>query len=126
MFFAPARRGESMLPSPAFDALDTGFERFMNDTFRGFGPWYDLQEDGDSWTLSMDVPGVAKEHLQVSIEGRTVRIETSKEAKRQLQASYELPEEANPDASSATLEHGVLTLKLAKAQPVQRRQITIS
>src|SRR4051794_33148635 len=126
MFFAPALRGESLLPSPTFGSLDTAFERFMDDTFRGFGPLYDLQDNGESWTLSMDVPGVAKEELQVSIEGRMVRIETTQEAGRQVRARYELPEDVNAEASSASLENGVLTLKLAKAQPVQRRQIPIN
>jgi HSP20 family protein len=126
MFFAPAIRGESLLPSPTLDTLDSAFERFMTDTFRGFGPLHDLQDDGQSVTLSMDVPGVAKEHLQVSVEGRTVRIETSKDATRQIRASYELAEEVNPDGCSASLENGVLTLKLAKAQPIQRRQIAVN
>jgi HSP20 family protein len=47
-----------------------------------------------------------------------VRLETAAEAKRQFKAAWELPEEIDADASSATLEHGVLTLVLGKKLPV--------
>jgi HSP20 family molecular chaperone IbpA len=55
-----------------------------------------------------------------------VRIETQKEARRQYKAAYELPEEIDADATVAKLENGVLTLQLAKKQPVDKsRKIAV-
>lgn len=124
MFHAPAIRSNGLLPEPTL--LDLGFERFMNNAFRGFGEaGYDLQEDDQSWTLTVDVPGIPKENLGVQIEGQVVRVESTGESNRKFKAMYELPQEIDADASSAKLEHGVLTLKLAKARSTASRQIEI-
>ena len=47
-----------------------------------------------------------------------VRIESKAEAKRQIKAAYELPQDIDVAASEAKLENGVLTLKLGKLVPV--------
>ncbi len=122
MFFAPAiRRDSSLAPI----ARDLPFDRFMGDTLRGF--WgLGLDEDDKSWTLSLDVPGVAKEHLNVSVDGTTVLIETTRDAGRQYRMAYELPGEADPDQAEARLQDGVLTLRLGKADVRNRRRIAIS
>jgi HSP20 family protein len=79
-----------------------------------------------AWTVTLDVPGVAREDLSINIEGAIVRIETKAEAKRQYKAAYELPQEIDVEATTARLENGVLTLALAKKQPVSTaRQIEV-
>ena len=121
MFFAPAiRRDSSLAPL----ASDLGFERFMGDTLRGFGG-ISLEEDDKFWTLCLDVPGVAKEHLNVSVLGNSVRVETADGAQRQYKFFYELPAAVNADATEATLANGVLTLRVGKADVKNRRQIAI-
>ena len=97
----------------------------MGDTLRPLGG-VGLEEDDKSWTLSLDVPGVAKEHLSVSILGNGVRVESTGDAQRQYKFFYELPAEIDPDATQASLAHGVLTLRLGKAEVKSRRQIAIS
>ena len=114
MFFAPVLRTRAAAPS--FRSFDRSFERFVNEAFRATG--FDVQQDDKAWTLSLDLPGVAREDLAISIEGAIVRIETKAEAKRQYKAAYELAEEIDAEATTAKLENGVLTLTLAKKQPV--------
>ena len=83
--------------------------------------------DDKSWTLSLDVPGVTKEQLVIGIEGQVVRIETLAEAPRAYKQAYELPQDIDATTSVAKLENGVLTLTLAKKQPVSTvTQITIN
>lgn len=79
---------------------------------------YQLTQDEQSYTLSFDVPGIAKEQLSIGIEGSVVRIESQADAARKYKAAYELPQDIDVSASDAKLEHGVLTLKLAKKAPV--------
>jgi HSP20 family protein len=125
MFFAPVVRTRA--PAPAFRSFDRSFERFVNDAFFGAGTsGFQLQQDDKSWTVTLDVPGVAREDLAINIEGAVVRIETKGEARRQYKAAYELPQEIDVDATTAKLENGVLTLTLAKKQPVSNaRQIEV-
>src|SRR6478609_1117987 len=127
MFFAPVVRTRAS--APAYRSFDRSFERFVNDAFFGNGPGrggFNLEQDEKAWTVTLDVPGIAREDLSINIEGAIVRIETKAEAKRQYKAAYELPQEIDVEATSAKLENGVLTLALAKKQPVSNaRQIDI-
>lgn len=117
MFFAPVVRTRAT--SPAFRSFDRGFERFVNDAFfTNAARNFDVAQDENAWTVTLDLPGVAKEELAVDIEGSIVRIETRAEAKRRFKAAYELPQDIDAQASGAKLENGILTLTLAKKKPV--------
>jgi HSP20 family molecular chaperone IbpA len=117
MFFAPALRTRGYVP--AARTLDRSFERFINDTF--LAPAFSgvqVTRDDKAWTITLDLPGVARDQLTVDIDGAVVRIATAEGAKRQFKAAYELPEAIDADATEAKLENGVLTLVLGKKQPV--------
>ena len=117
MFFAPVVRTRAH--SPAFRSFDRSFERFVNDNFFTNVPSnFKVEQDEKAWTVTLDAPGIAKDELSINIEGNIVRLETKPEAKRQLKAAYELPQEIDVDATTAKLENGVLSLVLAKKQPV--------
>ena len=117
MFFAPVVHARAH--SPAFRSLDRSFERFVNDAllsdaYQGFK----VEQDEKAWIVTLDLPGIAKDELSITIEGSIVRLETRKEAKRRFKAAYELPGDIDAEASSAKLENGVLTLTLVKKVPV--------
>ncbi len=117
MFFAPVV--PTRAHSPAHRSFDRSFERFVNDAFFSSGKLgLNVEQDGKAWTVTLDLPGIAREDLDINIEGPIVRIETKQEAKRAYKAAYELPQEIDADASAAKLDNGVLTLTLAKKQPV--------
>jgi HSP20 family protein len=113
MFYAPAVRTRAFAPR----SFDRSFERFFSDAF-SHAPSLQVEQDDKSWTLSLDVPGLAREDLTISIEDAVVRIESKADAKRQVKASYALPLEIDVATSEAKLENGVLTLKLGKKLPV--------
>jgi HSP20 family molecular chaperone IbpA len=125
MFFAPVVRTRAA--SPAFRSFDRSFERFVNDAFFSNTPsGFKVEQDDKAWTVSLDLPGIAREDLAINVEGTIVRIETKAEAKRAFKAAYELPQEIDVDATAAKLENGVLTLTLAKKAPVSNaRQIEV-
>ena len=76
-------------------------------------------EDGDkAYSLQLDVPGLAKEQLEIGIEGDVVRIASKADAARTIKAAYRFPLEIDASASTAKLENGVLTLTLEKKVPV--------
>lgn len=96
-------------------AANRSLERFLDQAFAATRlPGRHFSQDETGFTLALDVPGIAKEHLNIAIEDSIVRIGSKEEAARHYQAAYELPQEIDAAASSAKLEHGVLTLRLAK------------
>ena len=119
MFFSTS--APTSLRHPAFSPAGLSLERFLNQsqvaTRQTAGA---VKQDETSYTLSFDVPGIAKEHLRIGLEGSIVRIETKEGAPRQYRQAYELPQDINAAGSEARLELGVLTLKLGKQVPVSR------
>lgn len=79
-------------------------------------------QDEQSTTLQLDVPGLAREQLQLRLEGAQVHLTSIEGAPRKVQRSWELGHEIDVAASSAKLENGVLTLRLAKLAPVDKAQ----
>ncbi len=127
MFFAPVIRTRAV--DPARRSFDRSFERFIDEAFFRPAPasTAQVQEDDKAWTVTLDVPGISREDLSISVEGPVVRIETRPEAKRQYKAAWELPQDIDVDSTAARLENGVLTLTLAKQAPVSRaRQIPLN
>lgn len=94
-------------------------ERFMEEALRtSANKAITYTQDDTSFTLTLDMPGIAKDQLAIAIEGAVVRISSKEGAARRYNAAYELPLEIDTTTSEAKLENGVLTLKLAKKVPV--------
>ncbi|MDO8755897.1 MAG: Hsp20/alpha crystallin family protein [Polaromonas sp.] len=126
MFFTTT--APASLRRHAFTPAGRSLERFLEETqLVSRQKSCDVAQDEKSYTLSFDVPGIAKDHLTIGIEGSIVRIETKEGAPRQYRQAYELPQELDVASSEAKLENGVLTLKLAKQVPVSRvTELTIN
>lgn len=119
MFFTPVIRRTAYYPGLR------GAQRLLDDAIAGSlhgasKTQCSVEQDESSYSLSFDVPGVAREQLSIGIEGNVVRIESKPEAARQYRAAYELAQDIDVSASEARLENGVLTLKLAKKLPVSQ------
>lgn len=119
MFFATAAHPQ--LRRQAYANAGQSLERFMGEALRtSRNQAGTFTQDETSFTLSFDVPGIAKDQLAIAIEGAVVRITSKEGAPRSYRAAYELPQEIDPALSEAKLENGVLTLKLAKLTPVDK------
>ena len=79
-----------------------------------------VTQDDKATTLQLDVPGLAREQLQISIEGNVVKLQSVAGAPRQVQRAWELADEIDATASTAKLENGVLTLTLARMVPTDK------
>ena len=100
--------------APALRSLD----RFLDDAIAvAKTAGTQLKEEDQHWELSIDVPGVSREQLNIAIDGATVRVTTVEGAPRQYEKAYEFTQEVDTAASSAKLENGVLTLTLVKLLP---------
>lgn len=126
MIFAPTLRRASFVHAP--HSHDAALQRFLLSAAQvspARAP-VQVQDDEKATTLQLDVPGLTREQLAITIEGAQVQLKSVDGAPRQVQRSWELPGEIDASASSAKLENGVLTLVLAKLQPESRAtQLTI-
>ena len=103
-------------------------ERFLSDARAQVNqPSTQYKQDDGAFHLTLDMPGITKELLSVSIEGAVLRIVSREGAARQYRAAYELPIDIDASLSEAKLENGVLELRLAKKTPASHAtEITIN
>jgi len=101
----------------------------------------DVVDKGPSYVITVDMPGVKKEDINVSVEGARVAITAEtvyetpvKEGEKLLHTerfaasyarSFELPTEVTDMEAEAVFENGVLTLTLPKRAPVTGKRLMI-
>ena len=102
-------------------------------------PPVDVIEDATGITLYADLPGVSKEQLNLRVEADTLTIEgeVGLTTPGGLQAShaevsvpryrrvFTLSKELDPEKIAAELNHGVLKLRIPKAEHAQPRKVQI-
>ncbi|MBI2860042.1 MAG: Hsp20/alpha crystallin family protein [Chloroflexi bacterium] len=106
----------------------------------GLVPRIDMYEDKDVLTISMDLPGVKKEDITLSIEGDVLNIKAEKKSAEMsatatcymgercfglYSRSVSLPFPIDFDKCSATFENGWLEIKLPKSEEVKARHIEV-
>lgn len=79
-----------------------------------------VTQDDKATTLQLDVPGLAREQLQITLEGKRVVLKSIEGAPRQVHRAWELQDDIDTATSTARLENGVLTLTLAKQPPAAK------
>ncbi len=102
-------------------------------------PPVDVIEDADGITLYADLPGVSKDklHLQIEAENLTIEGEVALDMPQGMEAShvevdvpryrrvFTLSKELDSAKASAEFKHGVLKLRIPKAEHAQPRKIEI-
>jgi HSP20 family protein len=102
-------------------------------------PPVDVIEDATGITLFADLPGVPREQLHLNVEGDTLTIEAelglglpeglaSTHAEVQLgryRRVFTLSKELDAEKVSAELQHGVLRLRIPKAEHAQPRRVEV-
>ena len=126
--------------------LSRSIDRLFDNAFGGEpalrSPSLDVAETEGGYSVAIDLPGVAKDDVKITIDGRhvsvtaqTQREETEKEGERVIYRerssqsfarSFTLPEEVDQDASQAKLDSGVLSLTRAKKRAAAARHLTIN
>jgi HSP20 family protein len=141
-------------PSPLgeFMTLRQAMDRFFDDdvyrplrwtsgAYEGPGLPLDVTTTPDELVVEASLPGIKPEDVEITVENGTLTITgTTAEERSSGEGSYlvqeirrgtfsrsaTLPNGLEPDKASATFEHGILTLRIPKAEQVKPRQIRIS
>ena len=117
-----------------------GFWPSIYDPLRGFGtklakffhPASDASQARDAYRISLELPGVAEDDVEVSVHDGVITVSGEKKQEREekgdtwyfserqygtFSRSFRLPADADGDKVSAELKDGVLTLIGPKVKP---------
>ena len=130
-----------------FMPMNSLLEEFFGDMVpegtaqNGFRPLLDLKEDDGYLYAQLELPGMKKEEVKISLEDNilTVRGEKKKqdliekEEYRRVERSYGVferelifPQEIQQDAIRAEMDNGILKISIPKTGKVEPRQIAIN
>jgi HSP20 family protein len=85
----------------------------------------DIFENDDHYLVRADVPGVDKDHVEISFHEGKLSFEATLESERVYTRTLGFGDDVDPDGIEASLEHGVLQLQLAKSAANKPRRIAI-
>ena len=101
----------------------------------------DVIDKGDKFEIKVDLPGVNKDDINVTVEGARVTLQAesrkekeTKNGERVLHSertvtsyarSFELPAEVTENGADASFENGVLTLTLPKRATVTSKRLAV-
>lgn len=124
-----------------FDEFRTEWEstflppaRLSADTIRK--PLLDLADNGKEYVVTAELPGITKEDLNVEVTENSIEISSEKKIEEKedkegyirrerrysnFYRSIPLPDDILPGKADAELKEGVLTVKLPKAKPEEKK-----
>lgn len=107
--------------------------------FSGWTPALDLYQDSDNITAVVELPGLRKEDIEISLQDGTLSISgerkeepTKKDATRterffgKFRRSVTLPVQVDSNKVTATYKDGILRVTLPKAEEAKPKQIQIN
>ncbi|WP_115719100.1 Hsp20/alpha crystallin family protein [Gallaecimonas mangrovi] len=124
----------SLVTWDPFKEMDSLFNRYFQRQNReqsGWLPAVDIDEDDNAFHLAFEVPGIAKENIEVAVHQGvlTVSGERSREEKGQnhrsersygkFSRSFTLPDNIDAGSIEARFDSGMLILALPKSKQIQ-------
>lgn len=104
-----------------------------------FVPLADVEETDDAYTVEMELAGVKKEDVHIEVAGRRLAVTGERKEKERKgtmrrrtrtvgRFRYEvvLPDDVNADKIEASMNDGVLTVRVPKAAGDRPKQITVT
>jgi len=129
---------ECTIPNEQNRAATEGTAPSTMEEGRYLVPPVDIFETKEGLTVIVDLPGVAKESLSISVEDSVLTIEATPEkgqlvdpffsefTLRRYFRQFQLGEAVDREKISADLKHGVLTLRLPRAESSKPRKIEVN
>jgi HSP20 family protein len=136
-------------PLGELDQITQRMRRMLDQTFGGFpspllteadgwSPLVDIEEQDDAYVLEVEVPGVKREDVNIEVVGNELSItgeikeKERKGALRQrtrrtgrFEYRVRLPEQVDASKIEASLDQGVLMVRVPKSKRAQRQKIEI-
>lgn len=129
-------------PMSFLDEVDRLARGFWDNAFEtGFMPRLDMYEEKEELVVKIELPGVKKDDLDISLEDDILTIKAEKKqeevteeatyyARERSYGEYSrtisLPYHVDAEKVAATLKKGVLTVKLPKAEEAKTKHIAVN
>ncbi len=134
-------RLRELIPGDWGGELDTLVDQFFGNGGRGVQAFYvpaSVWEEQGAYHVELDVPGVTRDHVELTYEKGTLRITTERTAPEETRTglvderrygkvtrTVTLPESIDPETITAELTNGVLHVTVAKKPEAQPKRIEI-
>jgi HSP20 family protein len=138
-------------PLSELEQVTQRMRRMLDQTFGGFGwpspliseqagwsPLVDIEEQDDAYVLEAELPGVKREDVNIEVVGNELSITGEiKEKERtgalrrrtrrtgRFEYRLRLPDQVDAAKIEASLDQGVLTVKVPKSERAQRQKIEV-
>jgi len=111
---------------------------------RSEGYWYpaaDIKENADAYKVVMELPGLSREDVQISLEDGVLIVKGEKKSEKEekegdytyyerrfgkFERMFRINSDIKTDKVDASFKNGVLTIELPKAETAKPKQIAIT
>jgi HSP20 family protein len=83
------------------------------------------QESDEDYNIELNVAGVSKENIDVSVDGGVLKI-NAKEGNKNYFKSYLVPSKADKDSILVKYENGMLYIKFTKREEEKSKKIVVN
>ncbi|WP_448607846.1 Hsp20/alpha crystallin family protein [Geodermatophilus sp. URMC 60] len=122
-----------------YERMNTLWQSGLSGALEHWSPLADVEETDDAYTVEIDLPGVAREDVDIQLDDRRLTVSGNIEEKERtgilhrrarrvgrFHYSVTLPGDVDADDVSAQLHDGVLTVRVPKSAQAKPRRIPIS
>jgi HSP20 family protein len=137
----PTRVNEgTSTPTRFSDWIDDFFDEALNLTSGRFTPGMNIYETDDAFELTMELPGMKKDNIDISIENNMLNISGERKASREengrtyhrvesrfgkFSRNLPMPNNVDDEGIEAKYENGVLTVNLPKTEQSTGKRIQV-
>lgn len=100
----------------------------------------DLEEKDDEYLVHVEMPGFDRDDIRIEMEGRRLMVHAEREEEQEREGSLRsstrssgrlhhevvLPSDVDQEGIEASLDKGVLTIRIPRSEKAERRRIEIS
>lgn len=84
-----------------------------------------INENEEGYFIELDMPGVSKDALKISLEGSSLYIEGNRANRAPVKRAFLLPEDVESEKIAAQLKDGILELALPKKEKAKPKLIPV-
>jgi len=121
--------------------LPEEFDRLFESPLRDWSPALDVQEDKDTFTVRVELPGLKRENIDVSLQDGALIISGERQSEKvedgvsihrqeryygKFQRAITLPEPVAASKVKADYKDGVLTITLPKTEEAKPKKIEVN
>ncbi len=133
-------RSRTSQPARFSDWIDEFFDEAFNMTSGSFTPGMNVYETDEAFELTLELPGMKKDDIEISIENNVLNISGERKATREedgriyhriesrfgtFSRNLPLPNNVNEDNIEANYDNGVLTVNIPKTEQRTGKKIDV-